>query len=221
MSRFDERFGKNVRLAEKRSGQYNSLQELLKLLPSSRIEIDSRSQRAYGGPLCRDSCVQAYTKETPLYKEVNGALTDDTDDVYTHAEFMFCAKRQMKQMWSRGCKFEGEAWRWVELTSGDVAEFYPGREFLWPPFISTSRDQNLPGFNQRNTLFQIDCDGPGLTYAVDIKGVSAFPSEQEVLIYPYSGFTVLDRVDDHRVNGETKTLIRLQVKDTLLVERRD
>ena len=39
----------------------------------------------------------------------------------------------------------------------------------------------LSAFSNRNTLFQIECAGKALTYAVDIAHLSVYPSEQEIL----------------------------------------
>ena len=83
--------------------------------------------------------------------------------------------------------------------------------------MSTTTDESkaFPG----NVLFEIDLEGHGLTFAVDIDADSTFPGEREVLLYPYSGYEVLDRIENHiDCTGTARTLIKLRTYDTLAID---
>lgn len=178
-------------------------------------DVDSRTASLYGGPICKANCITPYTAQTSLYEEVNRGLRED-NNLVRDAEFVWHCKQQMKELWHHGRRFEGEAYRFLKLDSSVVKTYHVGDKFLWPAFTSSSRKM-LQGFEQgSNVLCQIDCDGEGVTYAVDVRHLSAFPSEDEVLLYPYSGFKVVD-VDPYYKPG--MTLIRLRVHDTFLVEK--
>ena len=102
---------------------------------------------------------------------------------------------------------------WRAMNGVAIESYTVGMKFLMQSFLSTSSSRTVA---QRfgSTLFRIDLDGDGLTYALDVSRVSVYPDEQEVLVYPYSGFVVLatEKMDDGR------NLISLRTCDTYLVE---
>merc|ERR1712070_857048 len=71
-----------------------------------------------------------------------------------------------------------------------------GFRFLWPGFVSTSRRSDLDHFGTKSENDDISVNvvislkGRGTTFAVDVSKLSKF-DEEEVLIYPYSGFEVM------------------------------
>jgi len=85
-------------------------------------------------------------------------------------------------------------------------------KFLWPVFASSSRNENVAKVFG-NLLFKIDLEGEGLTYAVDVASCSAYPGEEEVLFYPYSGFEVVEGY-----NPDTN-MVKLRTCDTLQIEK--
>lgn len=92
------------------------------------------------------------------------------------------------------------------LTCQHWREYYVGRKFIWSAFVSTTPNLEVAkGFCKDDgksargaTIFKITfCSG--CTYAYDVTRFSDFPEEQEILIYPGSGFEVVQEPRyDHR-----------------------
>eukprot|EP00971_Amphidinium_carterae_P151352 3000828-Amphidinium_carterae.1 len=141
--------------------------------------FDRRTFDAYGSPFSRSECISAYTAETDLYKEVNLGLRINSKELDTHREFMYHLKEEMKEDWRGGLKYEGEVYRGLNMDQAVLDEYTPGLRFLWPAFTSTSKQQTVAEAFEHNVLAQIDCDGLGVTYAVDIEKKSKYPWEQE------------------------------------------
>ena len=147
-----------------------------------------------------------------LYHQVNAALvTDDDAGLQQYGGFVRALRRAMVDRCTSGLNVQsGVVWRGMQVD--DTSAYEPGQKFLWGSFVSTSKSEDSC-FNA-NMLFKIHLDGEGLTYAVDISADSAYPHEEEVLIYPYSGYEVLSRED--REDGTV--IIELRTFDTLQID---
>lgn len=156
----------------------------------------------------------------PLYKLVNKALYEDDEYImqalggYIHA-----LRLAMKIKCLKDGKnvTDGVVYRKMSLTHAQIKEYKVGSRFLWPNFVSTSWVSDLPCFEckqgQTPVTFVIDLNGPGTTFALDMRWYSFFPQEQEVLIYPYSGFEVLAVQEQFG-----STTIHMRTVGTALVE---
>jgi hypothetical protein len=161
---------------------------------------------------------RAYTLESPLYRAANGDLLRDNLANSGAASFVHALRRAIYDRCQRGDNVRsGKVWRGMELETESLQAYQIGQKFLWPNFVSTTTDESqaFPG----NVLFEIDLEGHGVTFAVDIGADSRFPGESEVLLYPYSGYEVLDRIENHiDCTGTARTLIKLRTYDTLAID---
>eukprot|EP01088_Endostelium_zonatum_P022010 TRINITY_DN906_c0_g1_i1.p1 TRINITY_DN906_c0_g1~~TRINITY_DN906_c0_g1_i1.p1 ORF type:complete len:337 (-),score=26.47 TRINITY_DN906_c0_g1_i1:35-1045(-) len=112
--------------------------------------------------------------------------------------------------YNNNAMYRGVVFRCMSMPNHDTSFYQHGRKFLWSTFSSTSKFEDTAQKFRRHdsVLFVIDCDGQGLTYNVDLSTISCY-SEQEVLLYPYSGFEVR-RVEKDR--------IVLRTYDTVLID---
>lgn len=157
--------------------------------------------------------IRAYTKESFLYREANQALLHDSAvQLCTYGGFVRALRCAILSRVRAGYNVTcGHVWRGMQLD--DNSMYQPGQKFLWPNFVSTSQHKEQAFIG--NTLFCINLDGEGLTYAIDIEEFSEFPEEKEVLIYPYSGYEVISR--EERDNGQT--LVTMRTYDTCLLDK--
>ena len=106
-------------------------------------------------------------------------------------------------------------WRGMSV-SAELTEIYKqkGMQFLWASVVSATRSEAVAR-QFGNLLFRIRCNenGTGATYALDIQADSQFPDEQEVILYPYSGYEVIGFCTQGGV-----TIVDLKTVDTLMIE---
>jgi len=156
------------------------------------------------------SAIQLWTNESPVYHEINKALlTDDPHLMAKHADVIYSLKVCLKE---GGKQSALTVYRGLNLDDASCQDQYPvGTKFLWPTFSCSSKSASVAkGFG--NWLFMIKTPGNGLSYFRDISKHSVYPSEQEVLFYPYSGFEVT-AID------VKKRQISLTCLDTVAVDR--
>merc|ERR1712070_123404 len=158
--------------------------------------------------------------------DVNAALLLDREDLLKiFGGFVHALRLAVKEECQGGNNVNhGVVYRKVTLTVPQLQQYKAvGFKFLWPNFVSTSRRNDLVGFGDKaqkktgqtnvSVNLVIDLGGRGTTYALDISRYSQFPHEQEVLIYPFSGFEVMDYKD---LGGYVT--IHLRTVDTVLIE---
>ncbi|CAK9110661.1 unnamed protein product [Durusdinium trenchii] len=140
--------------------------------------------------------IKCYTSNG-YYGELNYALrADDSFLLRKHARLINCLRHCVRSHNERYRVYRG-----VQLPSSEHEFYQVGKLFLWPGFTSASRSEVTAmafgswGGGQGNTvLFKIELGlSSGCTYSRDISHMSNYPSEQEVLLYCYSGFKVTSR----------------------------
>lgn len=139
--------------------------------------------------------IHAYTQEVPypVYKDANKALRDD-EDLDVHGGFIHVLKKAVKAQGQKQGWFRGTVSRGMQLNEEALEEYRlltPGSSFLWAGFVSTSTKTCFEG----NINFEIAVNtegGPAGAWALQIDNLSDFPDEGEVLIYPYTGFSVVN-----------------------------
>merc|ERR1712070_467228 len=169
---------------------------------------------------------EEYVSQHVLYQDVNAALLLDREDLLKiFGGFVHALRLAVKEECQGGNNVNhGVVYRKVTLTVPQLQQYKAvGFKFLWPNFVSTSRRNDLVGFGDKSQKktgqtnvsvnLVIDLGGRGTTYALDISRYSQFPHEQEVLIYPFSGFEVMDYKD---LGGYVT--IHLRTVDTVLIE---
>lgn len=169
--------------------------------------------RKYRRP--QDDCVSAVLRvytANDLYEKMNKALyTDDEAAFDEYGGLIHALRLAMKARCKKHNVTKGIVYRTLNLDQAQLQQFKPGFKFLWPNFISTSRS---PCLNFGKVKVSIDLNGDGLTYALDVSEYSIYPNEQEVLIYPYSGFEVLD----YQTQVDGSVLIKLRTVDTTKID---
>jgi hypothetical protein len=133
-----------------------------------------------------------------LYDEVNTQMKTGASSLETTGGYVYFLKEAIKSRVNKqGCA-TGTLYRGMGLPK-DAVYLYrlEDRPFVWPSFTSSSHSKSVAmkfakwcPHDFQKTLFIIDTAGTGVTYAVDIKDVSVYTCEQEVLFYPYSGFKI-------------------------------
>lgn len=158
-----------------------------------------------------DAFITAYCGNA-LYKSVNEALSnDDEEGLRQHGQYIHGLRVAMLRRIRRGKNVRsGVVYRWMNLDPDKIAKYTVGFKFLWPNFVSTSRKSDVWTGNVR---FEIDLNGRGTTYAIDVSDLSPYKHEAEVLLYPFSGF----EVKSTRVANNIQ-YIRLMTCDTLHID---
>lgn len=133
--------------------------------------------------------IHAYTKEAPLYKELNAFLfRDQTPENYTKSQLL-TMKRELTNSLRRMPKYNGTVYRQVpELPAEVLKQYQPGKTIVWDGFSSASMQPNL--FDDRNINFLIRSKT-----SRPISRFSAFEAQKETLFMPGSKFKVNNRVE--------------------------
>lgn len=164
------------------------------------------SQSLPDGPIKRQiELVNIYTRETPLYHEMNRALREDNlEKMKVFGSFI----KELRDVFLTDHEYQitkpfiGTVWRGIsrvpDLEKAKKA-YQPGKDFLWPAFTSTTTDKNV-AMRWGQIVFEILVDPPEGMYddevwefaPADIKEFSAFKSESEVLFPPNVKFRILE-----------------------------
>lgn len=202
-----DRFGSCINVchpgtAMKRSPSYRrECGSLSRPLPEQLKAFIRKLRKAKDSDL--SAVLRAYTSAEnyngcPLYRLVNKALYMDDDYLLRHfGGFIHALRLAMKKKCLRDNKgvTHGVVYCKMSLTHVQIKEYKVGSRFLLPKFVSTSWNADLPWFESKQgqipVILVIDLNGIGTTFALDMSRYSFFPEEQEVLIYPFSGFEVL------------------------------
>jgi hypothetical protein len=148
--------------------------------------------------------------EEKYYRIINNALLSDNYVVLNkYKSFINDLRKAIKQ---NPLQESVTVYRGLRLDPKYVqCEYKIGKLFLWPTLSSTSRNKDITS-KFGNYTFEINISTKdGYTYCADISQYSKYPKEQEVLIYPYSGFRVRNILSDARI-------IQLDCVDTLQIE---
>merc|ERR1712130_233588 len=181
-----------------------------------------------------NSTLKAYTYEGPFYKEINQALNDDdAGQLQVYAGAISNIRTEIKQLLGqKGALERRTVFRGMCVSTSALKQYYVGKMFVWAAFTSTSCDEKTAReFTKRDwekqkaqphivdihqvvfTIYINEDYGNNQTYAVEVPH-SCVPGEQEVLLYPYSGF----HITSIEVRQEIY-YIHMKTCDTLIVER--
>mmetsp|Transcript_10144 Transcript_10144/g.16915 ORF Transcript_10144/g.16915 Transcript_10144/m.16915 type:complete len:386 (-) Transcript_10144:66-1223(-) len=161
--------------------------------------------------------INTYTRDV-CYQEVNHALrTDDPVALTEHGGFIYDLKRAL---WRKGKMvgfFTGMCSRGMTVNSKSLEDFkklaaQAPCDFLFAGFVSSTRGSQ-PAFDG-NVMLEIDCSqDPVGTSAVHIAEWSAYPDEDEVLFFPFSGFTIVGSREEKEV-----LILSLVMKERALID---
>lgn len=141
--------------------------------------------------------ILAYTRETPLYKEMNlGLRANDKTALRKYAGYI----RELRDAFAVHLPdavvtpFSGTVRRGINVPNAAevLSSYVIDEEYVWPSFTSTSTSAGFSG----NVQFEIVCpqipaDHEGYAPA-NIKQFSAFPSEDEILFPPHMKLRVVN-----------------------------
>jgi hypothetical protein len=151
--------------------------------------------------------ILAYTRETPLHRQMNlGLRTDDKKVLRKYSGYI----RELRDAFAVHLPnavvtpFSGKVYRGIRVPNPKetLASYVVDQEYVWPSFTSTSTSHGFSG----NVQFEIVCpelpaDHQGYAPA-NIKQFSAFPTEDEILFPPHMRLRVVN-VQGSKVMMET------------------
>lgn len=131
--------------------------------------------------------IHAYTKEAPLYRELNAWLfTGKTPENFSKNNLL-TMKRSLVTSLKKMPKYEGTAYRYVpDLPAGVLKQYQSGSTIAWDGFSSATTKPNL--FNDRDIEFSIRSKS-----SRPISQLSEFEGQKETLFLPGSKFKVTNR----------------------------
>jgi hypothetical protein len=144
--------------------------------------------------------LKAYTAETGFYTKLNVDLASETD-VGKLERQLYISILAFNPCFDR-YRFSGEAYRGMRLTEDDLKEYAKGKQVMTKSFLSATTDKSEAEFfvgkiQRYNIHGQAVKMGVMCTYIIrdkrsslDVHHISEYPKEKEVLIFPYSVFTV-------------------------------
>ncbi|CAF1528951.1 unnamed protein product, partial [Didymodactylos carnosus] len=140
-------------------------------------------------------CIRLYTMNSFLYKKTNEFLREENErKLATLGLFV----RELLVFYNKNAHLVPEnntyVYRAVNLTSSMITEYQSAIDngsYRWLGFSSTSRNPQLPEFDDCNTLLIMElkkiCTDNN---AIDISSLSQFPQEEEILLRAGTEFTV-------------------------------
>lgn len=144
--------------------------------------------------------IKAYTAETGFYSKLNADMASETNVGETERK-LFLGILAFDPCFER-YRISGEAYRGMRLTEDDLKAYTEGQQVMTKSFLSATSDRNEAEFFVNRSDRQ-DIHGQSVkmgaicTYilrdkrsSLDIHHLSEYPREQEVLVFPYSVFTV-------------------------------
>lgn len=130
------------------------------------------------------SVVRLYTTDV-VYKHLNSRFRSGNANEYSGYAILL-----MKADWATPYYMGSKVYRGMDVP--DIKDYEPGLVFMWPFFVSASASKSVAKeFGAVTWTVEL----PQSTTVIDIHKYSAYPSEEEVLFFPYSSFEVQRRTD--------------------------
>ena len=154
-----------------------------------------------------ETCIHLYTRESFLYLVLNTALRDtDLSKLETLGPLCFLIRDH-----SRFCKqYTGTVYRGMQLSHDAILSYKNaiGTWRTWHGYTSTSRNKEMAAI-RGNTIFIIEIISGqlGAPRSYDIKDISQFPSEEEVLLPAGISFQIISVDQDE----QQKYIIKIKV----------
>ncbi|CAF3679616.1 unnamed protein product [Rotaria socialis] len=144
--------------------------------------------------------IKAYTAETGFYTKLNVDLASETAVGKVERQ-IYLGILTFNPCFDK-FRFSGEVYRGMRLTEDDLKEYGVNKKVMTKSFLSGTVDKNqtdyfLGKFKRKNIHGSEVKMGVICTYIIldkqcslDLTHISEYPSEKEVLIFPYTVFTV-------------------------------
>ena len=163
--------------------------------------------------------IKAYTAQTDFYRRLNRALatayqldpTDENQRQLLDFLHIICYHPRFKDN-----HFQGQTYRGMKMTEKDFLKYQIGENFMTKTLTSTSIDRNIAerfatkneDAMKRSCIFKYQIRKAHT--ALDIKQISIYPGEQEVLLTPFSVFQVINIQQIQINDGGSLTEIELR-----------
>ncbi|CAF3922025.1 unnamed protein product [Rotaria magnacalcarata] len=163
--------------------------------------------------------IKAYTAETGFYTKLNVDLASETA-VGKLERQIYLGILTFNPCFDK-FRFSGEVYRGMRLTDDDLEEYGVNKQVMTKSFLSGTVDKNqtdyfLGKFKRKNVHGNEVKMGVICTYIIrdkqcslDLTNISEYPSEKEVLIFPYTVFTVTQIQSISQNDGNAKKHIIL------------
>jgi len=170
--------------------------------------------------------IKLYTLENPFYKDLNKCL--GKNQVEKHRYFLTNFLKFKKTL--RTPIFDNIVYRVIVLDGEQISkwkyearnQYFPGLEFYWPSFTSTSRsaivkqkwlDLKASDKESNIILFVIRINKENLNNKANIENKSSM-DESEVLLYPYFHFRVIKNSPSLvKVKGTFRTICQIELEE--------
>jgi len=131
-----------------------------------------------------------YTTDSWVYSHINTQLRDDSRTMSTLAPYMNALMKAYNVLTDDDSYFySGILFRRTRLTQKGLEFYKPQLQFVWSAFTSTSVEFSSEA-QFGDILFVISIPEKFKFHALNLEGLSAFPTEREVLLLPNIGFRV-------------------------------
>lgn len=130
--------------------------------------------------------VRLYTTDV-VYRHLNACFRSGEAHEYTGYGILLMYTQEVVPYFTGA-----EAYRGMQVS--DLETYEPGLVFRWPFFVSASANKEAAQeFAPVTWIVRMPQSAPNV--AMDIREYSVYPSEAEVLFYPYTAFEVVERTD--------------------------
>lgn len=148
--------------------------------------------------------LKAYTVESPFYKKLNRDLAASHYERGTNFGLTYFVDFFYNHPAFDNLSFKGKVYRGMCATQDDLKDYNVGRKIMNKAFMSTTRDHKIAkGFAFQNLTYRKKEHGEAVKLAIvctyeiindrtglNIEGISEYKHEKEVLVGPYSAFTI-------------------------------
>jgi len=132
-----------------------------------------------------------YTTDSWVYKEMNNVLRNNSPSIKLLAPYMNGLIKSYQYLDDPKYFFAGTVYRRTKIIQDADLNFYqPKKQFIWSAFTSTTTEFDPIG-KFGDILFVITIPEKYKKFALNVQYISNFPNEQEVLLPPNIGFTVI------------------------------
>ena len=155
--------------------------------------------------------VKAYTAETPFYRSLNKELARTSQQVMNVA--IYSLDPQFQRFWKthgriagiisqhekmKPCRFQGSCYRGMRISETELAKYQQGARVMNRSFLSATVEENIAlrfavDLEEDTDKLPVICKYKirNRHTALDIAEMSCYPNEREILIAPYTVFTVV------------------------------
>eukprot|EP01083_Nonionella_stella_P057505 150919_1 len=155
------------------------------------------------------TAIRIYTLQSFVYAALNEALREDKPEILKlFAPYIY----QLVHGLNYEKNYYGTVYRGINLPKHCIDQYEQDVVFFWPGFTSSTQTKQVAqGWMGSNCVFEIIIPKRFSYSCANIDHLSAFPTEKEVLIQPYSCYRVLNNQYNKQLK---KHIIQLMIEAT-------